>query len=150
MEHKFVLGCTYVLQSLLSIDFASNSDKFGIFFHFCSFFYLIFYFWIFLLMNIMVKISFEGLWGINVYWGALMFCKALFSLIFAILRQIVTTLAFFGHFEAFFSWIFISGPSMNIMIKTSLEWSMGQKCVLGCAYVLQRLLYIDFFEISNK
>ena len=104
----------------------------------------------------------RGLWEINVYLGALMFCKDLFPLIFSqFLRQIGTNLAFFGHFGSFFClnfyfWTFIP---MNIMVKTSFERSMGHKRVLTwvhlcvaktcCNWVFQILLQIvtnfDFF-----
>ena len=41
MVHKSVLGCTYVLQRLVSIDFfqfCKNSEKFGIFWSFLGLF----------------------------------------------------------------------------------------------------------------
>jgi len=137
----------------LIFNFATNSDKFGIFWSYWGLFCLNFYFLTFISMNIMVKTSFGRSMGHKCVLGCTYVLQILVSIVFfPILRQIVTNLAFFGSFGAFFCmnfyfWTFIP---MNIMVKTSFERSMGHKCVLGCTYVLQRFIFHDFFKFCDK
>ena len=88
---KKFAGCHFVLQTLflwIFSNFATNSEKFCIFWSFSGIFLLSFYFWTFILIN--------------------------------------------------------------IMVKTSFERSMCHKCVLGCTYVLQRLIFHDFSQFADK
>ena len=60
-------------------------------------------------------------------------------------QKIVILGPLFAYF--FYFWTFIP---INIMVKTSFERSMCLKCVLGCTYVLQRLVSIDFLQFCKK
>ena len=77
MGQKCVLGCTYVLQRFVSIVFFQFCNKWWLIWHFVIFgpFFALSFFWTFIPIHIMIKPNLRGLWDINVYWGALMFCK---------------------------------------------------------------------------
>jgi len=145
-----------VLFSVLFVSSAfgsKNSDKFCI----CWSFWVLFYSWIFISgplyqWILWLKLVLRGLWDITVYRDALMLCKDWFQLIFSNFATNSNKFCNFGYFGAFFClnfyfWTFIS---MNSMVKISFERYTGHKCVLGCTYVLQRLVSINFFQFCNK
>ena len=80
--------------------------------------------------------------------GAIMCCKHSLYGFFPFLSH----LAFFGHFGAFvclnfYLWSFLP---IKIMVKTRFRGYMLHKCVLGCTYVLKRLVSIVFFNFVTN
>ena len=71
-----------------------------------------------------------------------------FHIFFSILCQIVTNFAFLGPF--FSEFYYCTFLIMNIIVKPSFKKSMWHKCVLGCTYLLQRLVSIDFSQFCDK
>ena len=130
-------------------NFATNSDSFGLFlpeFSFLDLYTKVYQ------QILWLKPVLRGLWDINVYWGALMFCKDLFPLIFSNFATNSDKFGILWSFWAFFDlhfyfWTFIS---INIMVKTSFQRSMEHKCVLECTYVLQRLVSIVFSNFATN
>ena len=125
--------------------FAKNCPKMAIFFIFGGQFF-------FIHTLTICDLLFNSCGPVHQVWNAQICSKVWKMLVFLIfldfLPKIAKKLSFWGLFlPIFYFWTFMP---INIMVKTSFERSMCHKCVLGCTYVLQRLVSIDFLQFADK